>query len=545
MGRKISLAVVMTLCVLLSAGLAGGQVGVGSGCGSGCGFLWWGNHEPIYIYGDDDFTVANGVMSGCGTADDPFVIEGWRIDAPRADYGIYVDHTSKYFVIRDCIVERARVAGVYLNSVRNGAVDGVQISLSDTAIYLLNSHRNTIRGSVLAACDFGIVMAADSSGNLISGNSFLDNGLNAQDPMRENGWCEGGCGNYWSDFTGCDANGDGIFDAPNFRFGDPCPLVSPPVEWTGVTTAGLTFAGNWVAPDGSLVVTSQTPIALQAADPGSGLAEIRYMIDCGAWQTYSGPIYLAGDDGPRKISYYGIDKLGNAEAEKIASFVLDNHPPETVVEFGEPTYEDERGVWITSGTRIVLRRTQESTHGRTMTYFRVDSRNWQVYYEPFVLYAADGLHQISYYSRNASGVAEDLKTIVVALDDAPPSTRGGGPGPVTELTVGPAVDEPEPVVTPTEEPSAPEPVVLEPEPPPVVETSPAAEFGEDQAPSEVVEATPADDSAELEIPIDTAPSVQTPSETVDALPEVEEDEEGSGESPADVELDVQSPSGTG
>jgi len=540
MGRKVSLAAVMTLCVLLSAGLAGGQVG----SGSGGGFLWWGNHEPIYIYGDCDFTVENGVMSGSGTAEDPYVIEGWRIDAPRADYGVYVDHTCKHFVIRDCIVERARVAGVYFNSVRNGAVDGVQISLSDTAIYLLNSDGNTIRGSVLAACNFGIVMAADSSGNLISGNSFLDNGLNAKDPMRENGWCEGGRGNYWSDFTGCDANGDGIFDAPNFRFGDPCPLVSPPVEWTGVTTAGLTFSGNWVAPDGSLVVTSQTPITLQAADPGSGLAEIRYTIDCGAWETYSGPILLVGDDGPRKIVYYGIDNLGNAEAEKTASFVLDNHPPETVVEFGEPRYEDGRGIWITSGTKILLRRTQESTHGRTMTYFRIDSRNWQVYYEPFVLYAADGLHQISYYSRNASGVAEDLKTIVVALDDAPPSTRGGGTSPVTELIVGTPEDEPETGVAPVEEPPA--PVVLEPEPLAVVETPPSAEeLGEDQAPSEVPEESSADAPAELELPIDTAPSVQTPSETVDASPEVEEDEEGSGESPADVESDVQSPSDTG
>jgi len=489
MSRKVALMMAMALVVVLSAGLAGGQVGVGS-VGT-AGFLWWGNHEPIYIYGDDGFTPANGVMSGCGTADDPYVIEGWRIDAPRVDYGIYVDHTSKHFVIRDCIIERARVAGVYLNSVRNGAVRDTQIGLSDTAIYLLNSDGNAIRSSVIADCLYGIVMAANSDRNTISGNSFFDNGLNAQDPMRENSWCEGGRGNYWSDFVGCDANADGIYDAPNYRFGDPCPLVCPPVEWTGVTTAGLTFSGNWVAPDGSLVVTSQTPISLVAADPGAGVAEIRYAIDCGPWTVSAGPIYLTGDDGPRKVTYYGIDKLGNAELAKTACFILDNHPPATVLEMGEPVYVDARGTWITSKTPIILRRTQESTYGRTLTYFRIDSRNWQVYYGPFVLYAADGPHQISYYSRNASGVAEDLRTAVLIKDDTPPITRGDRPSSSTiDVIVGPAEEPPVVIVQP------------EPEPEPAPEPEPEPEIVPDVQ-------TPSDTEEDAE----TVEEVQTPSES--------------------------------
>ena len=499
MGRKVVLSLGMMLVVILSAGLAGGQV---DGDAAGGGLLWWGNHEPIYIYGDDDFTVANGVMSGCGTIDDPYVIEGWRVDAPRADYGIYIDHTSAHFVIRDCVVERARVAGVYFNSVRNGRVESLQIQRSDTAIYFLNSDRNAVRDSVIAECDFGIVMAAGSDGNKISGNSFFDNGLAAKDPRRENCWCLDGRGNYWSGFEGCDVDGDGVYDTPNYRFGDPCPLVEPPVEWTGVTTAGLSFPGHWVAPDGSLVVTSQTPIALQAADPGAGLAEIRYAIDGGVWMTYTGPIRLTGDDGPRTIRYYGIDNLGNAEPVRSVSFVLDNHPPETELEFGEPVYRDERGIWITSKTPIILRRTQESTYGRTLTYFRIDGRNWQIYHGPFVLHAADGPHQISYYSRNASGVSEALKSVVVLKDDTPPSTRGGRTVSLTEVIVGPSEDEPQEETAPIEVPTpaeAPE----EPDMP--------AE-GEAQSPSEMPPAT---------LP-PTEPSVQTSSDTVNGSGDEEE-----------------------
>ena len=106
MGRKVGLAAAVLMIAVLSAGLVGGQVGDG-------GFLWWGTREPIYIYGNGDFTVENGVMSGRGTAADPYIIEGWRIDAPKADYGVTIDHTTAHFVIRDCVIERVLRRGSF------------------------------------------------------------------------------------------------------------------------------------------------------------------------------------------------------------------------------------------------------------------------------------------------------------------------------------------------------------------------------------------------------------------------------------------------
>ena len=135
MGRKVALITALVGFAVVSVVLVGGQVGTGR-------FFENGNHEPIYIFGDSDFTEDNGVRSGDGSRNNPYVIEGWLIDAPNADYGIYVDHTTKHFVVRDCIVERARLAGVYFNTVRNGLVERSQISLSDVAVYLLNSQLN-------------------------------------------------------------------------------------------------------------------------------------------------------------------------------------------------------------------------------------------------------------------------------------------------------------------------------------------------------------------------------------------------------------------
>jgi len=203
MGRKVAGTAAAMIAVVLSVVLVGGQVGSG-------GFLWWGNHDPIYIYGNGDFTVENGVFSGNGTSDDPYIVEGWRIDQPQADYGIYIDHTTAHFVIRDCVIEAARQAGIYFNTVQNGRVEDTQIGLSDTAVYLLDSSFNTFERNVIAESKYGVVTAANSRDNIITGNSFLNNGINGHDPNRWNQWYLNHIGNYWSDYSGYDGNGDGI-----------------------------------------------------------------------------------------------------------------------------------------------------------------------------------------------------------------------------------------------------------------------------------------------------------------------------------------------
>src|SRR5438309_12130228 len=58
-------------------------------------------HEPIVINGDADFTSANGVTGGRGTASDLYIIEGWSISVCCRTPGILIHVTSDYFVIRN------------------------------------------------------------------------------------------------------------------------------------------------------------------------------------------------------------------------------------------------------------------------------------------------------------------------------------------------------------------------------------------------------------------------------------------------------------
>ncbi len=501
MGRKVALTATAVMVVVLSVVLVGGQVGGG-------GFLWWGNREPIYIYGDDDFTIRNGVMSGAGTADDPYIIEGWRIDSPSADYGIYIDHTTAHFVIRDCVIERARLAGIYFNTVRNGCVESTQIGLADTAVYLLDSTENMLTGNVVAQSKCGVVMGANSRDNWIVGNAFFNNGMNAYDPYRWNCWFEPCRGNYWSDYDGGDRDGDGIGDVAYYHVFDAYPLASPPVEWTRVAPAGIGFAGNRVAPDGSLIVTSETPITLTALDPGSGVAEIHYAIDGGEWLLYSGPIFLSGEDGPRKLTYYGLDYLGNVETKQTVGLFLDNNPPKTVLGVGEPQHIDERGMWISSSTPITLQLVHGSTYGETEIFYDLDGRGWHRYAGPFSISGPDGPHQISFYGYNASGVTEAMKSTVLYKDDAAPSTRGGQTSAGIDVQIGGTIEPAEPAPPP----EVPAPVVEEAEPQPV----PPSEADEDPAAVE-----------------DSEGDALGTEEAADSIPEPEQTESASGD--ADME----------
>ncbi|HYS73187.1 MAG TPA: NosD domain-containing protein [Thermoplasmata archaeon] len=88
-------------------------------------------HQPISIYGDDQFTPAHGVVTGNGTVTDPFVIQGWDIDASSAT-GIYVQDTQAVFVIRNCHIHGN--AAISFWNVVHGNVENNSIDVSGRAI---------------------------------------------------------------------------------------------------------------------------------------------------------------------------------------------------------------------------------------------------------------------------------------------------------------------------------------------------------------------------------------------------------------------------
>ncbi|MFC2077670.1 NosD domain-containing protein [Candidatus Bipolaricaulota bacterium] len=218
MRRKSFLLVAAVALLLASVTLASGQPDGGIGC--------WVDRETIYIYGDGDFTFENGVVAGCGSPESPYIIEGWRIVAQRADFGINIEHTTRYFLIRNCIVIGGSGAAIRLNTLSNGVVEGCQLLRSERGILLENASRNAVSGNYISENRRGALPTLGSWGNIFTANIFVANGRSAEDPYAENHWHWSGVGNYWSDYAGEDCNGDGIGDTPYELVDDPFPLMT-------------------------------------------------------------------------------------------------------------------------------------------------------------------------------------------------------------------------------------------------------------------------------------------------------------------------------
>jgi parallel beta-helix repeat protein len=123
-------------------------------------------------------------------------------------HGIRMEYASHNIILNNVIVNN-RGYGIYLNEVQDTTIVG-----------------NTVRQSFFD----GLMLGGYCVNNIIHHNNFIDNPGNAYD-VTGNIWDDGSSGNYWSDYTGSDSDGDGIGDTPYLIPGnvsqDRFPLMEP------------------------------------------------------------------------------------------------------------------------------------------------------------------------------------------------------------------------------------------------------------------------------------------------------------------------------
>ncbi len=128
-------------------------------------------HGPIVISSDEEFTADNGVTGGTGTAEDPYIIEGWEMDA-GGGVGILITGTTKYFVIRNCTIYNG-VDGIRLRNLQNGVVHNCTIKDLNRGIFVQNVTNLNVTESTIRDDEIGIYIA-ESSAVLIHNNTIRD-----------------------------------------------------------------------------------------------------------------------------------------------------------------------------------------------------------------------------------------------------------------------------------------------------------------------------------------------------------------------------------
>ncbi len=135
-------------------------------------------HDPIYIDGNADFTLANGVSNPGATGDetDPYIIEDWDIHALSAN-GIEICNTDAYFTIRNCYIHDGSSShdGISFYNVQNGSIDNTNLLNNYDGIYLVSSSNNTLANNIINSNNFDGISLWESSYNNISNNNINSN----------------------------------------------------------------------------------------------------------------------------------------------------------------------------------------------------------------------------------------------------------------------------------------------------------------------------------------------------------------------------------
>ncbi len=158
-------------------------------------------HAPISILGNAGFNATNGVVSGTGTAADPYVIEGWVITAPPA-MGVQIRGTNAHAVVRDVVVTTAPVAGFYAyaasnvtlsnvtaldgsgEGIRLESCEGVEVAASNVTqnlagVVVLGSGNVSLVGNNVTVNAGDGAMVSASSDVLVQGNRFAYDSLSS------------------------------------------------------------------------------------------------------------------------------------------------------------------------------------------------------------------------------------------------------------------------------------------------------------------------------------------------------------------------------
>ncbi len=161
-------------------------------------------------------------------------------------YGIDLFSSSSNSISGNTITYNKEVSIQIIYSSNNSISENSITNNDKYGILIVESSNNRVFGNSITNNEYGVYLEF-SSNNTIYHNDFIGNRKYQASILRSNStWDNGTEGNYWSDYTGKDQDGDGIGDTPymiariitpDYENQDNYPLMSrlgppPPPFWT-------------------------------------------------------------------------------------------------------------------------------------------------------------------------------------------------------------------------------------------------------------------------------------------------------------------------
>jgi nitrous oxidase accessory protein len=121
---------------------------------------------------------------------------------------------SHRLAVRGNLSDGDRDNGFLLNYANDSSLRGNEVrGGAGKCVFIYNSNKNSLTGNRFQDCDIGVHFTAGSERNEIAGNAFIANRTQVKYVgTRYIEWSMDGRGNYWSDNTAFDLDGNGIAD---------------------------------------------------------------------------------------------------------------------------------------------------------------------------------------------------------------------------------------------------------------------------------------------------------------------------------------------
>ena len=145
------------------------------------------SHPPISIFGNTEFTTANGVTGGNGSTSNPYIIEGWDIAAPASTDGIDVQQTNASLIIRNVNIHGGNVGsnGIFLSQVTNVVIRDTMISNLNNGISTFLSNATIENSKIFYNGLYGVSILDGENVNLFNNTITLNMG----DGIHSNNYC--------------------------------------------------------------------------------------------------------------------------------------------------------------------------------------------------------------------------------------------------------------------------------------------------------------------------------------------------------------------